>query len=876
MNDITNKLLELFDQKQSLRKASVESDEQKQLWSYRQAAAVLHTFSFDSLQPLDPAYADENPLVLLFDDAVFTFAENAKQVYTLKPEIRKQSLKQLGSREKMLEALKANLNRELTPLQKIWEEYLESGKVTDPEKMGYYQLTCLSQILTWVEPDPQLPSEEYVRDLIKRKSVLGPFEQLVISNFTGRERELRVIQKYITEPTAEPLLSIHGPGGVGKSALVGRFLWLNAQSKKEDRIPFAYLAFDEPSLSIEMPYTLLVDIASQLELQYPEMSPEITNFNREVVAFRNTGEDIVKRKTNVKSRGLRLQISGSSETALYASFALLIRKISRQNGDTPVVIVLDTFEEVQYRDREHLASLWEMLRMIRSNFELFRVIVAGRAPIDRADLINTRISELVLTELAPEDGIFLLLNQGVADKTIAEAVVRQIGGNPLALRLAANLISTDKEAADSSGIKGLPNKSLLFQVDEQVIQGRLYKRVLEHIHDEKVRKLAHPGMVLRKVTPEIILYVIAPATGITVDGLGEAQYLYAQLERETALVQTSDKGYLVYRPEIRTMILRLIEQDKYSEVRRLHREAIYYYGQADAIDSRAEEFYHRLVLNEDEYDTLDERWQPAIAPFVLPNLSEYSDRMKIWLATRTKVEVDRTILHNADIADWERNITRKVKLALRLQKNSLPALALLHERKERTNASPLFSLEAKAYLVDNQLDHAEKVLDAGIEKVSQSSNRGKLAELFWLQAQVFIQKKDYLKADQLLSQGERAMEKAENPVPLMHILCHRLLLRTYYKESYTETTADLRFKLNTACDRIEKASSYDLQMVITLTLEMLGKEFPGTAERLAGLVYSNSKYSFSQETLITENLQGLEEYREPWEEEDNRSFESLV
>ncbi|WP_217602378.1 ATP-binding protein [Chitinophaga sp. GbtcB8] len=887
--DITARIIAKYTSKRDERQQKETTKDDQLLWAYLQAAAVLHCFACDSLQPLNSTVTHPHPRVLLYDYVVPAAGGLSEGLFTLKPATRQEALRKFTSRTAMQAALQANPDRLITDVQKLWENYLSTGTIPPPEKMGYKQLNCLCQVLTWLGGmDDSLPSQADVLQLLHRKSVLASFEHLVISNFTGRKKELRTLNQHIGNASTsildwfsskkKPILAIHGPGGIGKSALVGRLLWENFQGDNKKKIPFAYLAFDQPNLRIETPFTILVEVAAQLALQLPELAAVFIQFNDVVRDYRD-GQGAINNRGDISAtRTIRLNAYRSADETLYSEFASLLDIISKQNNPKsplPVLIVLDTFEEVQYRDRESLSAFWRMLGIIQREFSLLSIIIAGRTPIADLGIDKDVLQELPLERLDQADSITLLNALGVTDGTVAKAVAGQVGGNPLSLRLAANLITSDTGAAGTSGIKNLSTSNwMFFRLDEQIIQGQLYKRILDHIHNEEVRKLAHPGMVLRITSPEIILYVLAPVCKIAIESITEAEALFEALKREHALVTMGDAGTLVYRPEIRQSMIRLLKQDKYAEVRTLHNAAIAFYIGQETIEARAEEMYHRLALGENSYHELDQRWIKGIEQSIASNLEEYPDHVKVWLASRMALEVPRDIYANADIMDWERNITRKIKRALK-ELQFKWALELLGERKDRSEQSPLFALEAKVYMLIENNQRAWEVLEQGVEKVSGSTNRGRLAELFWLQSQVALLRKDPPTADEKLEQAAQAIAGAANPIPLIQILCHRLLIHDTHHLSNNNIIPALRFRLNAACERINESNAYTVPFVIELAIPLLGDEYPKTRKQLESFNIHGFKPTL--DILTTENLRGLDEYRESWEqEEDNYLYESLV
>ena len=910
MTDVTRALLDRYKAKRSTREEPLPGAIDERRRAYRQAAAVLHRFSAETLQPRGGRLEGESPRLILFSDVDRVTGEAGEVLFHLKPDVRRNALGELLTRAAMLETLEANPQRLKTRLQETWEEYLRSGTLPDLATLRYADLTNVCQIVGWMEDlDDSLPRSSEVLELARQKSVFSSFEHLVDSRFTGRTAELKRLREHIgalpdkasamsvqrqlqawVGGKRKAILAIHGPGGIGKTALIGTLLLDHAEANPKARIPFAYLAFDQPSLRIETPFTILVEAASQFELQWPEHRTAIEEFRADVRRVREQRSDLGDRRKLAASRGERIDEVQRLDNTLYVSFAKAIRTLAKRPLDkktvqVPVLLVLDTFEEVQYRDRESLSGLWRMLAAIQREYEPFRVIISGRGAVEVADS-KTKVEQFALPELSLPDRLTLLRRLGVTDPAMMDVVAQQVGGNPLSLRLAANLITSYPTEIGPSGIADLTTKKwLLFRAGEEVIQGQLYRRILAHIHDESVARLAHPGMVLRRVTPEVILEVLAPVFLSSVRELPpeqqvpEAKRLFEMLKAENALVTMDLEGALVYRPEIRRSMVRLLEQDRLAEVRTLRRAAIDYYSRGEGVSARAEEMYHRLALGEDDFPLLDTRWLPGIEQSIAASVDEYPPRVQAWLASRMDLEVPREVFENAATADWERNIARKVQRALSYR-GVKEALALLGERKDRTPASPIFALEVKAHLLEEDYEDAARVVEAGIARVADSNNRGRLAELFWLQSQVALLRGNAAAADQALSRAEQAIEGAHNPLPVIHVLAHRLLLRQEIPGKYDETPSALRLRLDRACARLDDATAYSAEFVIRLAATLLGDEYPRTRDRLGEFVEDTASLEGLDEAqanpLTSENLQGLDEYREAWEREAEPTSEAAV
>lgn len=866
MTGRTHDLLELYAQKLASQPKAPPSVDPV-LSAYREAAAVLHRFSPDVLAPSGDVRGSRSARLVLFDDIEAAPGDEPNLHFALKLDVRRAALRRLRTRATMLGALEANPDRPHTALQAMWEDYLRTGQFPRVESLGYGGLINLCQILAWLDGiHDGLPAQEQVLDLVRRKSVLATFEHLITQEFTGREQELSTLRSYMAGSLPAPsagaprksILVLHGSGGIGKTALIGKLLLEYAQANDDTRVPFAYLPFDQRSLRIDAPVTLLLESASQLEVQFPEQRGVVQHFRDITGRSRVAQAAFAERRRGSHTRGERIHDVMKEDELAYHAFGDMVQELGQSISGTavvrPVLIVFDTFEEVQYRDREALSGFWRMLDVILDVCESLRVIISGRGPIATTGGPTSVLSleQMNLAELTFRDSVSLLQRLGISDLTVAQKIAEQVGGSPLSLSLAARVVK-----ANPAGVDGL-----MLGVDAEIIQGQLYRRILNHIHDENVRKLAHPGMVLRRVTPDVILEVLAPVLLPSVTEREQAVALFAELEREHALT-TMDQGALVYRPEIRRSMVRLLQQDQYATVRELRRAAIAYYEEQEGPLARAEEMYHRLALGEDETYELDSRWLTGIEQSVAASLDEYPDRMKAWLASRASVEVPRSVFELAGAGEWERNITRKVQRALsELQMDW--ALTLMRERAERTEASPLFALETKAHLLQGNLAGAEQCVTAGIQRVEASNNRGRLAELFWLRSQVEMLRQEPLAAERSLAMAEKAIERAKNPIPLTHVLCHRLLLRRLYPASYGERTPDVRLRLARACGNIEESTAYQFAFVVRLAFALLEQEHPEASERLGRWVEPAGP-AFAGDPLTSENLQGLDEYREPWE-----------
>jgi len=117
----------------------------------------------------------------------------------------------------------------------------------------------------------------------------------------------------------------------------------------------------------------------------------------------------------------------------------------------PLLFVLDTFEEVQYRSNVVIESLCRFLAMFQMHVPCLRCVLAGRAPIKEVSGVPTW--EIELKDFDPMAAQGFLEAHGVTPSPLAKAIVAQVGGNPLSLNLALEVWR--KEGADQQGIRQL-------------------------------------------------------------------------------------------------------------------------------------------------------------------------------------------------------------------------------------------------------------------------------------------------------------------------------------------------------------------------------------------------------------------------------------
>jgi hypothetical protein len=444
--------------------------------------------------------------------------------------------------------------------------------------------------------------------------------------FVGREDTLRQLRAFVDVLGAQGIAEVitrgakrlfgerkqtmvlSGIGGTGKSTLIAKFV-LQHTAREGDAAPlyFAYLDFDRATISPLQPGALLSEIARQLSWQVPAAANELELLARSIdsaiaASIRDAG-------VRDGSDTLPPEVLGTSALHRYA--ALVRQSVARADSGKCILVVLDTFEEAQALGSEAVTRV-ETLTAALAEDPAWRILIAGR---DEADDAFAQADRLVLDELDAPSRREFLHRRGVMP-TLSSRIAKDVGGRPLALLLAAQLVSEGHY--DSVKLSLAERAKGLFR--RQLTEGVLYQRIIEHIRDSDVRTIAHPGLVLRRLDVDVLLEVVAPVLDLHWLDRARAEKVLVALRLQKDLVRTLEDGSVAHRADVRRQMLRLMAEDKPSLTTALHRRAVDYYARRSEYDPerqvrhRTEEIYHRLCLAEDPHYDLDEvtrRWLPG-------------------------------------------------------------------------------------------------------------------------------------------------------------------------------------------------------------------------------------------------------------------------
>lgn len=478
-------------------------------------------------------------------------------------------------------------------------EYLLGGVLgtLDIEK-GAEDLSSLHAAVQFVQPhSPSAPDPREVETRLRREEAVAAIDFLLPLELIGREDQLASLDAFVTAPQNKDLPSrwmiVTGIGGSGKSATLAAFAKRHLRPDWSGP-PTIWLDFDRPLLSSADPIVLILELSRQLALFRPGLASALSEFRAATKGISMEGSYDPGRSESLSSHA-------------WSFWQTWVRP--HLQGGEPIVLVLDTFEEVQEDWQRDRVVRWIDALHFEAGFEQLRPIIAGRAlPEAWLKQHEGRIEEHVeLEDLDPACAAqllgLLLEKDGAAqaDYPLA-ALAERFGGNPLMLSILARFLA--QEGLDVAGelVAGKESDKLR----GEFAQGFLYTRMLRRIRadDPDVEKLAYPGLALRRVTPALIERVLAgPCDLRNMDGRRAAD-LFGKLKTQIWLVRPEvGTSAVIHRRELRRLMLASLPPDKEGVVAEIHRAAAAYYAaggdpEMSAPAQAVEAIYHSCFTDE--------------------------------------------------------------------------------------------------------------------------------------------------------------------------------------------------------------------------------------------------------------------------------------
>jgi hypothetical protein len=670
-------------------------------WPWTGAAAVLGSFQPKEIQPLPGPLPKERSALVALSDVVFT---NAGGRWVLDDEVRAHALLELDCRGALDSALAANAT--LSDPHRDWMRQLLAFEVPSLAMLDTRELTIVDTVSRWLEPLglnlPVRPADLYAA--MERRSLIDPLRKLAGHHFRGRADEGEQIADHLRGQGQASLMIVWGPGGAGKSSLLGKVLLEFEEQVAWAPLSFAYVDFDKTRHDPANPRGLIEQIARQLRLLYATNAEAGRQLSGIESITAGTDLDLAAEVLDLDSEPADLDVR--------ELIAQLARRLEAIHGayPTPLALVFDTFEEVQIRGPGAVADMRTLIDMLEETIPGIRIAISGRG--DLRGILGTAGTPVVtLGDLDPASADEALESRGVAPAELRRLVYERFGGNPLTLRLAAEALER-VGTAEEAFTGALGQADVLTAIGLEQVQGMLYDRILGHLGDPEIVRVAQPGLAVRRVDVDVIREVLSGPCDLDP---AEAESIFDRLELEVSMFEPDGDGALRHRQDVRRLMLRAMVVDPAVAglLTEIHRRAITFYRDRPEPWARAEELYHRLMVGEDPRN-LHALWRTDLRDSLFPALEDPLPQAAVtWLSRRLGLVSDADERADWEHEDWEGEAADRAASWIASQ-NPAAALEVLSERERRIPGSRLYPLQVTVLMMLGRLEEAKLVLDTGM------------------------------------------------------------------------------------------------------------------------------------------------------------------
>ncbi|MBB4615379.1 ATP-binding protein [Novosphingobium taihuense] len=433
---------------------------------------------------------------------------------------------------------------------------------------GREVLVRVATVLDWAgEFAAAAPLLESSRTAIKRLDLLARGQNIREQPFVGRASEIKRLMSLLAQPVRRNVRGVFmsGPPGIGKSALMEQVILRHSD---EFGSVVVRLDFDRAGLDVTDLRSLTMEASRQIADRIGNAARDLFDERLRTAGLREGSESV-------------LETRRAFPESLAATLARTLEAAHR-----PLLVVIDTLESLQARGETHLRQLFDWLQLLSGlGVNRMSVLVAGRAaPPAEFDRV---VGDPVVLEGLSEPAALELATRLEVEPSSRHVVVDRAAGVPLAIKLAADIVRSD-------GIGALPRDRL----NPKLASAMLYRILLSRIDDDTLRDLAHPGLIARRISADLLQDVIGPAVGLPRFGDERARELFDSLARQHWLVEAdpSEPGFVRHRGDIRRDLLPLLYQDKPQLCARIDREAVKWFAARDDDASAIDALYHRLQL----------------------------------------------------------------------------------------------------------------------------------------------------------------------------------------------------------------------------------------------------------------------------------------
>lgn len=619
----------------------------------------------------------------------------------LPTDIRIDVLKQLGATV-ALRALDALPSANLSPVEHMLQRLLKGEHVAlpDNDRDGLLALRIATSSATAAGITPRYTEAE-LDTLIRRQDLMMTLGGPDLHRFVGRDRDLATMHGLWNANAAG--VAITGPGGMGKSLLVSRFM-SDLMDKPDTERPSAIFHFDYDRRDLQ---GIGVSRASSLEILTSELMRQARRWlpAEEIDALQKFGGNDAAPWGLESQSFSRSTRRGQAQGDLVSELGYLLAHKDGRNAR--IVLIFDSMEQILGYDDEAVRSIDYLSKRMREVGVATFVVCVSRAFAD-SDGIGFWVggNRIDLAQFTDDEARDYLANEAARanvklNSKIIEQVVATVGQSPLALRLAVSLMEKDGEAFDPrQWAKKLRN-------DPERIQASLYDRILKRMRDPNLARIARPGLLVRRLTEGVVEHVLAEPCGLTL-APGEAEKLLLKGHGEGQLFMVDgadpDPRALWHRADVRALMLPDLDTEVNDTVAQdINTRAIaYYLGRDDEI-SRTEELYHRLRLEQDAVE-LDRRWTDASGVRLRSALEELPPASRSYVRRKLGNASLQAVDPRAEISAQDSELRQVVQRELQNIADGATPIATLEQFNAAKMSGPLADLYAEGLLAEGRID----------------------------------------------------------------------------------------------------------------------------------------------------------------------------
>lgn len=602
-------------------------------------AATRGSFSVADLrESIDKAGGQPHPAALsqVLDESLAVAGLDAPQRYVLSDAARADALKIWRGRPELDASLHTAENDGDTQTQFL-ARILRDPEAIDLCKLDHAEMQACASAAAMAmrststaaplyhEARRRLDLEEIIRPLrilINKESPVG--EGLGPDCFVGRERELRALYAHVGIRPSESIgemtgrlvksafeafagapkgaLVLHGIGGMGKSALVAKFV-LEHVRRDEHWLPFAYLDFDRSTLAGAEATALLVEIARQIGLQIDARRVGQEAANEMIEALRHLRAE------------LREEMSKGA-TRSYGGYLPRIREIvDRFAEDRPFLLVLDTLERVQALGSEGLARVTDLLESLGlfDDDPRLRVVACSRADAPELRAAGTRPSPIELRALTANDSRDLaraLLRHLPPNRRIPESLIEAIVGASKGYPLFIRVLTAHVERANLDSDEDLVRELQSTSGKAARVATVLYSRFADRIALPGGATTFKAALCLRTVTRErlhVVLRGVHPRLGEA-----ESDAAFETLGNDPTFWVEKTPTSLRWRSDLRGLLIGCIRDESEEELQRVA-GLVASSLVPDGDEVAADALYYALLAGEGVTKADEKFWRPGLS-----------------------------------------------------------------------------------------------------------------------------------------------------------------------------------------------------------------------------------------------------------------------